>query len=78
MAQSWHTKSERRERTVLLSAQEYARLKRRDRRIIAAGAESSGDHPRFFTLNVHLHAKTQTPRFWHSCVILCSHLIVII
>ena len=26
-----------RERTVLLSAQEYARLKRRDRRVIAAG-----------------------------------------
>ena len=26
-----------RERTVLLSAQEYARLKRRDRRVVAAG-----------------------------------------
>lgn len=29
-----------RERTVLLSAQEYARLKRRDRRVIAAGGLS--------------------------------------
>jgi prevent-host-death family protein len=31
-----------RERTVLLSAQEYARLKRRDRRVIAAGELSEG------------------------------------
>lgn len=30
-----------RERTVLLSAQEYARLKRRDRQVIAAGELSS-------------------------------------